>query len=249
MSVIVVLGMHKSGTTLVAETLHRSGIPMIGSEAAGGYDDGNKMERDETRFLNNTLLEGHGVESLRLRTKFAPSAVLPEHISEARRIVAKMGDARWGFKDPRTLITFDFWGKVLPDPVLVGVYRNPIEVFGHYMSRAGRLWISRDPAYLPSVLRAWCVYNSRLLEIKRAYPGMFLIDYGDLMNGNAGMKRLSEYIGQDLMDCRQTNLKRAEAKGNVHYRLAQGIVNILFRMDSQKIYSELKDSTVEGEKK
>lgn len=47
--IFVVLGMHKSGTTLVSQILHHSGIPMgDGFDENVTYDGGNKYEREST---------------------------------------------------------------------------------------------------------------------------------------------------------------------------------------------------------
>ena len=235
----VVLGMHKSGTTLVSETLHRSGIPMVENEADIGYDEGNKMERAETRALNMALLGDDGIRSLRLVRPLAPGAVMPAHLERAHTLVAAQGGAPWGFKDPRTLLTFDFWRGVLEAPVLIGVFRDPIEVFGHYLRRAGRRWISRDPGYLPDALRAWCIYNRHLLDLKRRYPDMLLLDYAGFMATDAGMERLSAHLGRDLVDCRQPEMRRAEARPGADYRMARLVVRLRDGLDTDRIHAQL----------
>ena len=69
-NVFVVLGMHKSGTTLVSDILHRSGVPMVEVRSSEGYDQGNKMERDATRmragkpFVFSALRHGEGVSEI-----------------------------------------------------------------------------------------------------------------------------------------------------------------------------------------
>lgn len=245
MSVVVVLGMHKSGTTLIAETLHRSGIAMIGSGVAGGYDDGNKMERAETRALNMELLGDDGAESLRLIRPLATGAAQAVHVDRARNLIAALGPAPWGFKDPRTLLTFGFWQDVLDAPVLIGIFRDPVEVFGHYLRRAGRRWISRDPAFLPDALRAWCVYNRYLLELKRRHPHLLLLDYAGFMATDTGMQRLSAHLGRELADCRQPALRRAKAIPTADYRLARQIVHLRDGLDPDRIHKQLQDVTLE----
>lgn len=239
MSVVIVLGMHKSGTTLIAETLYRSGISMIGAEAAGGYDDGNKMERAETRALNMGLLGDQGTESLRLIRPLPPGAATPAQIDQAKALIGALGTAPWGFKDPRTLLTFDFWQEVIDAPVLIGVFRDPIEVFGHYITRAGRRWISRDPAFLPDALRSWCIYNQKLLDLKRRHPDLLLLDYADFMTTDTGMQRLSAHLGCDLVDCRKPAMRRAQAKPTADYRLARLIVRLRDGLNPDHIHAQL----------
>lgn len=236
---IVVLGMHKSGTTLISETIHCSGFPMIESEAEGGYDDGNKMERAQIRTLNTKLLGDGGKQSLRVTCRLDPSSPLTEHIESARALVAAQDGMPWGFKDPRTLLTFDFWQNVLETPVLIGVFRDPVEVFGHYLRRAGKRWFSRDPAYLPDALRAWCIYNQHLLDLKQRCPDMLLLDYGKFMTTDDGMERLSAHLGRTLVDCRKPELRRAAVRSGVDYRLARLIVGLRDALDVDQIHRQL----------
>jgi len=243
MSVVVVLGMHKSGTTLVAETLHNSGVSMIEADVAGGYDEGNKMERAATCSLNMDLLNDRTSESLRLIRPLAQSAVTTDHVARVTALIDAIDGDEWGFKDPRTLLTFDFWDDVLEAPVLIGVYRDPVEVFSHYVHRAGRRWISRDPMYLPDALRAWCVYNKRLLDLKRKHPEMLLLDYATLMTSDLGMQQLSDHVGRELKDSRKQAMRRAQAVPTRDYHLARVIVRLRDRFDPHLIHSQLKDAT------
>lgn len=237
---VVVLGMHKSGTTLIADTLHRSGIAMVGAEAAGGYDDGNKMERVETRALNMDLLGDDGIESIRLLHSVTTDAATATHLAQARSLIDGLAPGPWGFKDPRTLLTFGLWDKVLDDPLLIGVFRNPVEVFGHYVRRAGRKWISRDPAYLPDALRAWCVYNQHLLDLKHKHPQLLLLDYSEFMTTDMGMQHLSAHVGCSLVDCRKQTMRRAEARVTTDYRLARLVVRLRDGLNPDRIQDQLQ---------
>jgi hypothetical protein len=234
--------MHKSGTTLIADTLHRSGIPMVGAGAQGGYDDGNKMERAETRVLNMDLLGDDGIESFRLLQTAQAEAATTARRAKARALIESQMPGLWGFKDPRTLLTFRFWEEILEDPVLIGVFRDPVEVFGHYLKRAGRRWISRDPFYLPDALRGWCVYNRHLLEVKRRYPDMLLLDYAAFMSDDAGMDALSACVGRTLVDCRKPGMHRAKAIPSADYRLATLIVRLRDGLDPDRIHAQLQDA-------
>jgi len=237
---VVILGMHKSGTTLVAETLHRSGILMVGTMAGGGYDDGNKMERDETRLLNMEILGDDGRTSFQVIHPMVARAVTEAHRAQARAMIEDLSPGPWGFKDPRTLLTFGFWKEMLEGPCLVGVFRDPVEVFGHYLHRAGRRWISRHPGYLPNALRGWCVYNQHLLEIKQRNPNMLLLDYAEFMSADAGMGLLSEALGHDLVDCRKPGMRRAKPVATVDYHLARLIVRLRDGIDPARIHAQLQ---------
>ncbi|MGM0484512.1 MAG: hypothetical protein ACQERI_08185, partial [Candidatus Krumholzibacteriota bacterium] len=56
--IFVLLGMHKSGTTLISRMLHESGINMCGEPCGeASYDAGNKYERLEFLIYNTAMLD------------------------------------------------------------------------------------------------------------------------------------------------------------------------------------------------
>jgi hypothetical protein len=63
--ICVVLGMHKSGTTLVSEILHHSGIRMVENDSVESYDHGNHFEREDTNQFNKRLLGCGEASSIR----------------------------------------------------------------------------------------------------------------------------------------------------------------------------------------
>src|SRR4030095_10172119 len=107
--------MHKSGTSLVAELLHRSGIPMgEGAEVSGSYDAGTFFERSAFRALNQELLGPDDPDELNPRPlRLQLSA---RQRARMRELVAhgEDGGADWGFKDPRTCLTYEVWRPELP---------------------------------------------------------------------------------------------------------------------------------------
>lgn len=245
---VVVLGMHKSGTTLIADMLHHSGIAMIEDSSTGGYDDGNKMERESCRRLNVDLLNCENKLSVNIVNVLNLEAVSAEYWKAGRDLVDGMqitGNG-WGFKDPRTLLTFSFWNVLLPHCKYIGVFRDPVEVFQHYARRPGRRWILSDPFYLLNAVKAWCIYNSHLLEIIRSGEDLFLIEYADLMNGDVALGQMAQYIGLPIEDLRNEKMRRSlpfETKG---FLIAQTLVNQLFGLDTQAILNDLRALKVSG---
>lgn len=198
----VVLGMHKSGTTLLAKTLHHSGIPMIDHVAQGSYDDGATYERRSTRAINSDILGDHGVLSYQVTTAPSPDQI-PGHITAAARALREThAGETWGFKDPRTLLTFDFWRPLLGHATLIGIYRDPDEVGAHYSQ--GR---PKSPLAAAS-LHAWRVYNQQLLRIASENPEMLLLEYARLMSDDREFRRFADFVGRPLVDCRRRQLHR-----------------------------------------
>jgi len=85
----------------------------------------------------------------------------------------------------------------LPKHKLIAIYRHPTQVWQHYRS-----W--RYIFGMWKVLRAWSMYNCKILEILRATSHKYLIlSYERLMSEQFEFDRLSDFVGQDLVDARR----------------------------------------------
>jgi len=207
--IYVVLGMHKSGTTLVAQTLHRSGINM-GFDLAEG-DDTYSREKCEgylLREINNTLLrsERHYSLDIDLREPIVTR-------DEARPIAAKLmeeqsGYPDWGMKDPRLVGTYpSFWKNILDRHRLIAVYRDPAMVANYYVGHPR--FIDQKTEVLVKSLRLWKEYNLRILDCLADHPESetLLINYDRLMDGK-GLEQLQKFVGTELIDCRRKSTRR-----------------------------------------
>ena len=220
----VVLGMHKSGTTLVSETLHHSGIDMMDAvDESRGYDDGNKWERDSTKAINHELLGSAGAYSLQASARHGIKAT-PAITEQMRHVIADLSaqHADWGFKDPRTCLTYDAWAATLPEHRLIVVYRLPEEGWAHYWTAA------KSPAkclnVMGSFLRTWCEYNAAILRtLERTTMPAIVLHYTQLMHGDEELRRLGRFVGRPLVDRRISGMNRSRPGGPVSYRLARGL--------------------------
>jgi hypothetical protein len=194
--------MHKSGTSLVAEMLHKSGVLMLDQSEERGQDTQNKFERLAFQQLNKDILGCGNTFSLDVvpPRRLLPSAQQYQAMAAAiGRCEAQQVD--WGFKDPRTCLTYPVWKACLPQHTLVVVYRHPEQVTRHYTAKnALRVW---------KALRIWTIYNVRLLEIFPATPSpTVIINYERLMSDTAEFVRLSTHVGRPLVDARRTERYR-----------------------------------------
>lgn len=221
---IVVLGMHKSGTTLVSQMLHRSGIAMVDAEEAGGYDDGNHFERPATNDINKYVLGRPTGNSLRTFQRLDLAQVPPDAEDRARELIGALDRShqRWGFKDPRSCLTYSFWKRVLPPHRIVCVYRSPGEVHAHY-SKA-----TVDPTRGIRTLRAWHEYNLGMLEaFEAADPAdRLLIDYRILMQDSSELNRLADFVGAPIKDERVARLQRARPGLGHRIRLEAALLKL-----------------------
>jgi hypothetical protein len=226
--IVFVLGMHKSGTTLVAETLHHSGIEMGVFDQRLGYDDRNTYERYEALDLNRGLLaaasirDREGVRRSRLERDIAgyqpntdtasfvrrrklATVLAGADVEPFRRLAAELSAAHadWGFKDPRTCLTYDVWRRALPEHHVVGVYRR----FDEVLSRFKVGWTS--PVRVARLVRSWIVHNEMLVDHLRRRDDYVLLRYDELMGGLDELVRMGAYLGRSVSDRRKADMYRA----------------------------------------
>jgi hypothetical protein len=216
----VVLGMHKSGTTLVSELLHHAGIAMVDDvDPQGGYDDGNKWERKATRDLNQEILGSAGAFSLDNqgdRRRFGE----PER-RRMRDIIAACSarHADWGFKDPRSCLTYDLWATELPTHRVIAVYRRPEEAWAHYWRSAS---VRRRLKAVRRCLPQWCTHNSAILAALDRTPQPFLVlDYARLMDDPSELARLERFVDRPLVDRRDPRMRRSRSTRSGGYLAAR----------------------------
>jgi hypothetical protein len=237
----VVLGMHKSGTTMVSATLHASGINMGDVDCSLDYEAGNKFERSSFREINHLLLGSLGVPSRKVR---APLHLRKRRLCRktARRLIAKLeavhGDS-WGFKDPRTSFTINFWDGVLPRPHYIFVYRDVRETVLHY---------SRFVAHRPPLARAltvyqalgtWCSANSACAKfLARTGHPFIVFRYSDLLSQKSELQRLASFVGRRLEDTRDPHLRSAKDVMTNPWGL---VMNFLYARRIQRVTQAMDD--------
>lgn len=204
--IYVVLGCHKSGTTLLAELLHKAGIPMVDEDQPEGYDAGGLYERSSTKALNKALL---GVSHDKWLITRPPQCLDPDGAAaESIRNLTSAMPATWGFKDPRTLLTFDVWRTNLPEHRVIGIFREPRAIWRRTRRPLGlKTW--ENPARCVRMWRRWFEHNDRLSKIALDYGDRCLIlDYESLMTDFQEIERLSSFVGKDLPDLRNSGMWR-----------------------------------------
>ncbi|WP_071676046.1 sulfotransferase family protein [Nioella nitratireducens] len=167
---VIVLGMHRSGTSLLAGSLHDAGVYM-GHTLNTGFQFNPKglWEAPAVLYMHESLLEQNGGN---WRDPPEPQLEWGKlHLSVRDLFIeSRQGHPLWGFKDPRTLFALEGWLEVLDDVRLIGIFRHPASVAASLANRNG---IDVD-----SALALWRRYNERLLHARRAF-GATLVEYTD----------------------------------------------------------------------
>lgn len=151
--VVVVLGMHRSGTSLLTGTLQEAGLVLGDVVTSAPHNRKGNREALSIRALHDDLLQ---------RSDGAwnnpPSHVVWEPIHFAFRdlvVDSYRREACWGFKDPRSLFCLEGWLDALPQLQAVAIVRHPEAV--------ARSLHAREGMALDHGLMLWKLYNQKLL--------------------------------------------------------------------------------------
>ena len=209
--IYIVLGLHKSGTTLVSQILHHSGINMGDAISADvNYDQGNKYERQSTLQLNQEILNGTGVNSIDLT---APNGLQLSGNQRCRMMtIVRELDKKytdWGFKDPRTCLTYPLWASELPEHRLIVVYRSLDELWQRYRYIENPRGRHRDLKVAWKLVQRWHEYTANIIAaLEQTSMEFVVLEYQRLMSTQAEFERLQNFVGRPLTDMRRTDLYR-----------------------------------------
>jgi hypothetical protein len=163
-SPVIVLGMHRSGTSMLTGSLEAAGV-LLGevNNAAPHNRKGNK-EHEGVRGLNDRIMARYGADWKSPPHDQLPLAWTQEELAEGLAQTSSLsGSGRvWGFKDPRTIWTLEGWLALYPAARLIGVFRHPVAVMNSLLARPGALQIPEGDA-----LALWERTNRRLLSLRQ----------------------------------------------------------------------------------
>lgn len=166
---ILILGMHRSGTSCLAGSLQAAGLHL--GEVRTWNKDNEKGNRENRAImdLNDEVLAANG-GSWHHPPKEASWA---EALKAKRRaaLASIACDGPWGFKDPRSLLTLKGWLEALGEVELVGSFRRPGPVVASLAKRPVRdpRDMKAPPSSFPRAhwFRLWRRHNRKLLALAR----------------------------------------------------------------------------------
>lgn len=168
---LVVLGMHRSGTSLLTSTLAGMGCNVgPDSVAEGPWNPRGHWEHPDVVALDDRVLAAlgaawHDVGRLDL-ARLDPEALL-QFRSDAAAVVRSLDSHRpWVIKDPRLCWLLPLWRPLLECPVAILVHRDPIAV--------ARSLQARDGFPLPFGVALWEDAMRRALAASSAIPRLLV---------------------------------------------------------------------------
>lgn len=249
MQPLIILGMHRSGTSLTVRLLKDLGVHM-----------GSFLSRDAEAVhfqkINRAIYRSAGsnwgevdrliqaMESEKFvaeNTQKALNTLFParQFLNSNRGIADYFGEivwdqirrgdtVWWGWKDPRTTLTFPIWLKIFPQGRYLNILRNGIDVaisiHRRSIKQSRKWWKRAFPLdYIPRTLdfdycfRLWETHLA-FLEEKKALipPGQYMeIRYEDLLaDPKSNLRSIAEFMGFPLPEekldavCSQINKGR-----------------------------------------
>lgn len=183
-SPVIILGMHRSGTTLTSKILRSSGIHM--GQLRG-------KDTDESLFFQNvnkaifSLANSHwdtpefvGKSLQKSVFHQALVNVLDKYCQLPRKTRSYFGTSTfkrgsfanmtqpWGWKDPRTCFTLPLWLKLFPEAKIVFIQRNGVDVAQSLVTRNKKLSTRNDMSVRTSELagafKLWEIYNEQCIK-------------------------------------------------------------------------------------
>ncbi len=193
-SIIIIAGMHRSGTSLVASLLQSAGIN-IGQRLMGKGEDNKKGHFEDLDFVefHEKVLRSQGIsaegwtleKNIQVQQQYVDPAKL---LVQERNLTQKM----WGWKDPRTTLFLRFWLEIIPEASFLLVYRSPWEVIDSLYRRGDDVF-KNNPNF---ALKIWMAYNQAILDFYENFPERCLLLNLDAVVRNP--KSLGELIDKRL---------------------------------------------------
>ena len=169
---VILAGMHRSGTSLLALLLTKLGVS-IGSELLKADSDNPDGYQEDLNFLQ--------IQRKWFRSTFAsdskgwpdwgwnPDQSISRHGKSSWKAEAEVLLRQrevnslatyWGWKDPRTTLILPFWQELRPELRLIGIYRSPWDL-SDSLQRLNHPQFRTNPEM---ILPLWSLYNERLAE-------------------------------------------------------------------------------------
>ncbi|WP_017294485.1 sulfotransferase family protein [Geminocystis herdmanii] len=171
--ILIITGMHRSGTSLVSSLLQSAGLN-IGKNLVAGNEGNIKGHFENKDFVDfhEKVLYSLGINQIgwTLEKDLSPP---PAYQDEAKNLIelSLSQNKPWGWKDPRTSLFLNFWYNLIPDSPFLFIYRSPWEVLDSLFRRGDDIF-HRHPEF---ALQIWMSYNQQILEFYRQYQDNCLL--------------------------------------------------------------------------
>ena len=223
---VLILGMHRSGTSLMANWLQSCGLNIGENLLVGDSFSNPNGHFEDLDFLklHQELLIQSGV----YQSGIDPSAIDPivlnqESINRIKSLLNKKQESiiSWGWKDPRSVLFINTYDILLPNALFIVLYRNPYEVvnslykrdlkvltkshtsekigFYSYIKTYFKTLLGK-PSIRAKYLKVWVNYNRILIsQLKDKVPEKVLfVNIKDIQKKDSGIIKWLNLRGANL---------------------------------------------------
>ena len=158
--IVVVFGMHRSGTSAAVGILEDLGFMVPGTVVPDVRGDNRRGTREsaELSLLAKRVLQVNAsswYEPPKTAVKYRRT-----HMADRNRVIRLCAGKRCVLKDPRMLLMLDLWDGLLINPI--AVVRNPIDVAESLLRRG-------EPLTQRQCITLWKTYNQALLGFAQSH--------------------------------------------------------------------------------
>jgi hypothetical protein len=196
---VCLLGMHRSGTSLIAGVLRQLGVDLGPDEEFLPPDSNNQsgyFELADLVEINDEILAYYG-GSWDALPELPPGWEQSDQLSpirdRARRALGRRFSAssEWGWKDPRTCITLPFWQRLVSGLRYVICLRNPVDIAHSLRSREG------EERRLEEHVLAWLQHTASALVYTADRPRILVRYERFLDDPEHEVRRLARFVGRE----------------------------------------------------
>lgn len=213
---VCIAGMHRSGTSTVAQLLYRCGLHLGGKEQLRGARADNPTgywEHREIAAINEQVLKAYGGGwdlPPPLKNGWQEDARLDSLKNAADLIIKDFeGHEPWGWKDPRNSLTLPFWKSLLPEIKVIVCLRNPLEV-AHSLHKRGYSSYAFG-------FNLWLTYYERLLD--ELQDSQYVVTHYDayFRRPRVHLRRVLDFLELSASEKTITQACSATLKKNLHH--------------------------------
>jgi len=165
---VIVLGMHRSGTSMVAGVLKKLGVNMGKDTTPDRRNPLGHFENKEFVNLNDQILKKAGGSWMNPPAKEKILQQKNYFLIKIESLIQKQKSGIWGWKDPRTCLTIEFYLPHLINPYFIVCHRD---FFGIAKSLK-----KRDGMDIKDGKKLATIYNCQINEFFKEHPELKKID-------------------------------------------------------------------------
>ncbi|NJK40108.1 MAG: hypothetical protein HC835_16765 [Oscillatoriales cyanobacterium RM2_1_1] len=198
-SILIITGMHRSGTSLTASILQSAGLH-IGRKLMEGNHGNVKGHFENLDFheFHVKVLSSQGIDPDGWTLQHIID-VEAQYIDIAKQLIQKNSiSAIWGWKEPRTTLFLEFWANLLPEANFLLIYRAPWEVVDSLYRRGDKIFIEQPEL----AIKIWQHYNQKILNLYNQHTNRcFLVNLQTILQDiPAFIQRMNQQFSMGLKD-------------------------------------------------